>query len=217
MFQPQKDFNPPLFIIHVDSFQIQFLMVFYFYSFFPLFFKKKKPLNPILFFFHRYFFKFNQLWRKFYIFWKWYCLARRCKTLWTFWISRKCHWSTSQRSTTSRLEFFWRVGFFFLIYLHFFIFIHVLIFSVYTSDNFPDLSKDEHFQVWMRTAGLPTFRKLYGKSEFDLLPGIYTITINDRIISFFFFLILFFFLYLFFFFFLIFFFFLFLFSNIFDI
>ena len=28
----------------------------------------------------------------------------------------------------------------------------------YTEDNFPDLHADEHFQVWMRTAGLPTFR-----------------------------------------------------------
>jgi len=30
---------------------------------------------------------------------------------------------------------------------------------------------DEHFIVWMRTAGLPNFRKLYGKINFDLRPG----------------------------------------------
>lgn len=34
----------------------------------------------------------------------------------------------------------------------------------YTADGvtaIPDFAQDEHFQVWMRTAGLPTFRKLY--------------------------------------------------------
>ncbi len=30
---------------------------------------------------------------------------------------------------------------------------------------------DEHFIVWMRTAGLPTFRKLYGKIDSDLKKG----------------------------------------------
>ncbi|KAK9728496.1 alkylphosphocholine resistance protein lem3 [Basidiobolus ranarum] len=29
----------------------------------------------------------------------------------------------------------------------------------------PDISQDEHFQVWMRTAGLPNFRKLYGRND----------------------------------------------------
>jgi hypothetical protein len=33
--------------------------------------------------------------------------------------------------------------------------------------------KDEHFIVWMRTAGLPNFRKLWGKIEQDLSPGVY--------------------------------------------
>jgi hypothetical protein len=28
----------------------------------------------------------------------------------------------------------------------------------YTADNIPNIHDDEHFQVWMRTAGLPTFR-----------------------------------------------------------
>ncbi|KAG6816939.1 hypothetical protein H0H87_001454 [Tephrocybe sp. NHM501043] len=29
----------------------------------------------------------------------------------------------------------------------------------------PDLKSDEHFQNWMRTAGLPTFTKLYGRND----------------------------------------------------
>ncbi|KAF9932601.1 hypothetical protein FBU30_007747 [Linnemannia zychae] len=42
-----------------------------------------------------------------------------------------------------------------------------------------DVSKDEHFQVWMRTAGLPNFRKLYSKNtDDDLQKGTYTIDIN---------------------------------------
>lgn len=36
---------------------------------------------------------------------------------------------------------------------------------------------DEHFIVWMRTAGLPNFRKLWGKIENDLNKGEYTIEI----------------------------------------
>lgn len=31
--------------------------------------------------------------------------------------------------------------------------------------------QDQHFQVWMRTAGLPTFRKLYGKNQDKDLTG----------------------------------------------
>ena len=34
--------------------------------------------------------------------------------------------------------------------------------------------------VWMRPAGLPDFRKLWGKIEIDLYPGNYTLTINNR-------------------------------------
>ncbi|GAA6025593.1 hypothetical protein JCM10207_001202 [Rhodosporidiobolus poonsookiae] len=48
--------------------------------------------------------------------------------------------------------------------------------SVY---DLPDLSQDEHFQVWMRTAGLPTFRKLYYRNDDEDMPaGTYTIDIN---------------------------------------
>jgi hypothetical protein len=51
----------------------------------------------------------------------------------------------------------------------------------YTEENFPDLKKWEHFQVWMRTAGLPNFRKLYSKNTSqDLKKGIYTIDITNR-------------------------------------
>lgn len=37
----------------------------------------------------------------------------------------------------------------------------------------------EHFIVWMRTAGLPNFRKLWGKIEKDLTPGAYKVTISN--------------------------------------
>ena len=40
--------------------------------------------------------------------------------------------------------------------------------------------EDERFMVWMRPAGLPDFRKLWGKIEIDLYPGNYTLTINNR-------------------------------------
>jgi hypothetical protein len=40
--------------------------------------------------------------------------------------------------------------------------------------------KDEHFIVWMRTAGLPNFRKLWGKLEKDLAPGDYTVEIKNN-------------------------------------
>lgn len=42
-------------------------------------------------------------------------------------------------------------------------------------------SQDEHFQVWMRIAGLPTFRKLYGRNTQDsLLAGIYELQIQSN-------------------------------------
>jgi hypothetical protein len=37
----------------------------------------------------------------------------------------------------------------------------------------------EHFVVWMRTAGLPNFRKLWGKIESDLIAGDYTVNITN--------------------------------------
>lgn len=43
---------------------------------------------------------------------------------------------------------------------------------------FPDLSEDEHFQVWMRTAGLPTFRKLYYRNDNEnMLAGRYSMDV----------------------------------------
>lgn len=45
----------------------------------------------------------------------------------------------------------------------------------------PNLKNDEHFQVWMRTAGLPTFRKLWGRNDKDTLKvGKYEIVIEDN-------------------------------------
>ena len=43
----------------------------------------------------------------------------------------------------------------------------------------PDLSTDERFQNWMRTAGLPTFTKLYGRNDTDpMQKGTYRIIIG---------------------------------------
>ena len=39
---------------------------------------------------------------------------------------------------------------------------------------------NEHFIVWMRTAGLPNFRKLYGRYDDGLEPGNYEMTINNN-------------------------------------
>lgn len=51
----------------------------------------------------------------------------------------------------------------------------------YTVENFPRLADMERFQVWMRVAGLPNFRKLYGQNKDNDLPkGNYTIQIVDR-------------------------------------
>lgn len=49
----------------------------------------------------------------------------------------------------------------------------------YNSSNMPDLKTDERFQNWMRTAGLPTFTKLYGRNDNDkLVEGTYEIVIG---------------------------------------
>ena len=43
----------------------------------------------------------------------------------------------------------------------------------------PNLKENEHFQNWMRTAGLPTFTKLWGRNDNDdLQQGTYRITVN---------------------------------------
>lgn len=39
--------------------------------------------------------------------------------------------------------------------------------------------QNEHFIVWMRTAGLPNFRKLWGKIKDGLEPGDYKVKINN--------------------------------------
>jgi hypothetical protein len=50
----------------------------------------------------------------------------------------------------------------------------------YNASNLFDPSKDEHFQVWMRTSWFPTFRKLYAKytSGDPLLAGTYQISVD---------------------------------------
>lgn len=37
--------------------------------------------------------------------------------------------------------------------------------------SIPNLQEDEHFQNWMRTSGLPTFSKLYGRNDTATLPA----------------------------------------------
>jgi hypothetical protein len=52
----------------------------------------------------------------------------------------------------------------------------------YTDDNPPPNLKDwEHLHVWMRTAGLPTFSKLYQRNNTAAMKeGEYEIIIDDR-------------------------------------
>jgi hypothetical protein len=50
----------------------------------------------------------------------------------------------------------------------------------YTNETgFPDLRADEHFQVWMRTAALPTFRKLWARNDEETMTrGRYRVVAN---------------------------------------
>ncbi|KAF5376547.1 hypothetical protein D9757_008310 [Collybiopsis confluens] len=49
----------------------------------------------------------------------------------------------------------------------------------YNSSNIPNLAADEHFQNWMRTAGLPTFTKLYGRNDQDTMKkGRYSVIVG---------------------------------------
>lgn len=37
----------------------------------------------------------------------------------------------------------------------------------------------EHFMVWMRTSGLPNFRKLWAHIDVDLEPGTYIVNVAN--------------------------------------
>ncbi|KAI9226712.1 MAG: CDC50 family protein [Piptocephalis tieghemiana] len=51
----------------------------------------------------------------------------------------------------------------------------------YTAESIQKVHTDEHLIVWMRTAGLPTFRKLYGRNDDQALTeGMYSIDIDMR-------------------------------------
>ena len=40
--------------------------------------------------------------------------------------------------------------------------------------------EDPHFMVWMRTAGLPNFRKLWGRIDMTLQPGEYYLKVINN-------------------------------------
>jgi len=44
-------------------------------------------------------------------------------------------------------------------------------------------TEDPHFVVWMRSAGLPAFRKLFGTIDQELEPGTYTIRVSSGVNS----------------------------------
>ncbi|KAF8252330.1 Lem3/Cdc50 [Wilcoxina mikolae CBS 423.85] len=53
--------------------------------------------------------------------------------------------------------------------------------GVYTNDTMPKLHEDEEFQVWMRTAGLPTFSKLALRNDSSKMEkGTYSIKVYYR-------------------------------------
>ena len=49
----------------------------------------------------------------------------------------------------------------------------------YTNETgFPNLRDNEHFQVWMRIAALPTFRKLWARNDQEVMKsGKYTVIV----------------------------------------
>lgn len=54
----------------------------------------------------------------------------------------------------------------------------------YNATNMPKLHEDEHFMVWMRTAGLPTFSKLYKRNDVIAMPAaVYELDIVDSMFS----------------------------------
>lgn len=50
----------------------------------------------------------------------------------------------------------------------------------YTNETgFPNLRDDEHFQVWMRIAAFPTFRKLWARNDHEVMAsGRYSVIAN---------------------------------------
>ncbi|KAJ3220202.1 hypothetical protein HDU67_005528 [Dinochytrium kinnereticum] len=50
----------------------------------------------------------------------------------------------------------------------------------YTKENFPDVSQMKRFQVWMRPAGLPNFRKIWGRTDKSIPKGTYNINIKNN-------------------------------------
>lgn len=52
--------------------------------------------------------------------------------------------------------------------------------GTYKGEALPNFQDDERFQVWMRVAGLPTFRKPYGKRDGTIPAGTYTILIDSN-------------------------------------
>jgi hypothetical protein len=50
----------------------------------------------------------------------------------------------------------------------------------YNASSFPKIANNERFQVWMRPAGLPNFRKLWGVVNGNIPAGTYTMTIVNN-------------------------------------
>ena len=50
----------------------------------------------------------------------------------------------------------------------------------YKNIQWIDMHNNEHFIVWMRTAGLPNFRKLWGRIDEGLEAGSYELWIDNQ-------------------------------------